>query len=350
MNVVIIGAGVSGLSAANYLVDHGIKPIIIDADKVGKVKVCGEFFSYETIHFLKRWGIPFIEIKKANFNTMSGSYSFNLPFSCASSSRAICEELLASRAISLGAKLYDNSYVKEIIPPNSAKDVSYIKTSNAEFIADKLIITTSRLPCFDSSKANNAQYIGIKAHFKNITMPNELNMYMIPGAYMGITNITESTTNVCCLAKKSLVDKFDNVDLFMDYFFGSISDLKNIYFRSLGNTDSWLTTQINVFGKKNVPLWNNSYFIGDSIASIYPASGNGLAMGLTSGVMAAEHIIKNSNSNFNNKWDSRYSSRLQYAKILHSLFMAGKKADIAFKIGNLVPGALNFFYRFTRDK
>ena len=347
---IIIGSGLSGLSAANYLLDNGVKPIIIEADIIGRIKVCGEFFSHESIPFLRKWDIPFLEIKKANFITINNNYSLNFPVTSASASRSITESLLAQRAIKLGAQIYEKTFVQEIIPAKTNNDKHYVTLSSGQIlVADKLIITTSKLPFLNSVKTFVPNYIGIKAHFTNIVMPNELNMYMLPRAYMGVTYINASTVNICCLAKKNLVDKFGSVDLFMQHFFAGFDDLKKISKTGIRVNTSWLTTPIGSFGKKSVPDWPNSYCIGDAIASICPAAGNGLAMGLTAGVMAAQHIIFNKQTDFKNEWNLRYSKRLKYAEFLHSLFISPFKANIAFKFVNLFPFTSNVMYKLTRD-
>ena len=345
---VIIGTGISGLSAANYFVDHGIQPIIIEAGTIGRTKICGEFFSYESIPFLEKWDIPFLEIKKSNFITPLNNYSFNFPMPYASTQRSMCELELSKRAVNLGATLYENSLVEEIIPAKQNNGMHYIKLSSGKVIeTNKLIITTSKIS--NTAAQTTDIYVGIKSHFTNIDMPNELNMFIIPGAYMGVTYINSSDVNICCLAKKKLVDQFESLDLFIQYFINSHVSLKNLLKNSKQIHDPWLTGTVNAFGKKNNPNWPNTYFIGDAAATIFPASGNGLAMGLTAGVMAAEHIINNLQTDFKKQWHNRYNKRLSYAKILHSLFISPYKADIAFKITNSFPFISNIFYKLTRD-
>lgn len=349
---VIIGAGIAGLSAANYFIDHEIFPIIIEADVIGRNKICGEFFSPEAIPFLQHWNIPLITINKSNFITRTNKYSFVIPQS-ASVSHSLCELELAKRAVNLGGQIFTKTAVTQITPAKTKHDLHYLTLSNGQMLqTNNLIIATGKLPILSNNISSimpvAPQYVGIKAHFNDINMPNELYMYLATGAYMGVTYVDNSTVNICCLAKKSLVDKYKSSDDFFENFINSNKILSNQYNSSLVN-NSYITGTISKFGKKIIPDWHNTYFIGDAAATIFPASGNGLTMGLTSGVMAADYIINNAHNNFRKKWDLRYNRRLQYAHLLHYLFLNPDFADTGFKLATLFPSIFNNFYKLIRD-
>ena len=345
---IIIGAGVAGLATANYFVDNNVHPIIIEADEIGRNKICGEFYSPEVTPILHNWNIPLIMIQKTNFIIPQYNYSYMLPSSAGSIARSKCELLLANRAQKLGAKIFTKTSVTEIINAKNETSEHIIKLSTGEiFKTHKLIIASGKLPFLTQQKKLTPRYVGIKAHFTNITIPNELYMCMINGAYMGITYVDDSTVNICCLAKKNLVDKFKNIDEFMLNFFNSNKVLKNI-FKNAKMNYPWITGFVPNFGKKTIPNWPNTYFIGDAAATIFPASGNGLAMGITSGIMAAKYIINNKN-NFKKNWYIRYNKRLYFAKILNSLFLRPKIAKIGFRLATYFPILSKTFYRFTRD-
>lgn len=347
-NPIIIGAGIAGLSAANYLVDNNIAPIVIEADIIGRAKVCGEFFSPEAIPFLQQWEVPLISINRANFFTPDFQYEFDMPQAAGSVSRNVSETHLAQRAIDKSAQIYTNTKVLNIIPAQDKNDIHYIKLSTGQILqTDKLIIATGKIPSLNITKQSEPNYFGIKSYFTNINIPNELNMFMIPGAYMGVTYVDDKTINVCCLVQKKIIDKYQNYQDFLQHFTSKYSMLKNII--NSGNSPEWLTAMVPNFGKKNIPNWPNTYFIGDAAATIFPASGNGLTMGLTSGIMAAEHIVSNLQNDFKKDWNLRYKSRLQYAKLLNSLFMNPNYATLGFKIANRFPFISDAFFKLTRE-
>lgn len=344
---IIIGAGIAGLSAANHLIDNNIQPIIIEGDTIGRMKICGEFFSPEAIPFLQNWNIPIISIKRANFFTPNFNYSYNMPYDAASVSRSMCELQLKKRAIEKGTQIYENTFVTKIIPAQDNNDIHYIKLSNGQILeTNKLIVATGKIASLDLQNKLTAKYVGIKTHFTNINIPNELHMFIIDGAYMGVTFIDDKTINVCCLAKKNLIDKYKDHEEIIKQFINKYPVLNDL--NNATQVQSWLTAYVPNFGKKTIPTWPNTYFIGDAAATIFPASGNGLTMGLTSAIMAAQYIL-NTQDNFRHHWNVKYKSRLHYAKILNYLFLKPNYATLGFKIANKLPFISNLFYKLTRE-
>lgn len=345
---IIIGGGIAGLATANYLVDHNIKPIIIEANIIGLHKVCGEFFSAEAVPFLNEWNCPLILIDKTNFYTTNSKFSFKMPKPSGSIDHSLCELILEERAARNGTEIFRNTKVINIIPALTESDLHTIELSNGAVMqTNNLIVATGRIPSLNKNTKFIPKYFGIKAHFKNINISNELHMFLIKNAYMGVSFVDNKTVNVCCLAKKTAVEKFDSPQEFITNFIKQFPQLNCL--NKSNQLYNWITVQVPEFGKKQVPDWPNCYFIGDAAATIFPASGNGLAMSITSGVMAAKDIISNLKT-YKKDWNLRYLSRLKYAKFLNYLFMHPAFATLSFKIAKLFPFLFRIFFKLTRDK
>ena len=81
--VLIVGGGLAGLTAAVHLSKEGIDVVLIEKSKYPYHKVCGEYISNEVIPYLNRLGIdPFengavpiskLEISNATGNTIKTS-------------------------------------------------------------------------------------------------------------------------------------------------------------------------------------------------------------------------------------------------------------------------------------
>jgi len=347
---IIIGAGLAGLSAANRLLDNNIKPIIIDSDIIGKPKVCGEFFSPECHEYLKSWGVKMNLVHNIHFITNNSKMDFKIPEPAASLNRSKVELKLYERALGLGATFYFNTKVEKIVPPKNKKGLYLISLSNGKSLeANYLIVAAGRLNFLNQTKQNiKPKYIGIKSHYKNVDIDNDLYMYLDNGLYMGVSKIDENLVNVCCLVKREEFEKYKTPDDFMQHLINKSDVLKKQFKNGTNIYDDWLTVPVFNFGKKIIQKWPNSYFIGDAAASIYPASGNGLAIGISSGVMAADHIANSSKEDFHKLWQKRYSRRFFYASILHKIFMSPRLYNFGTKLIKIFPGLSNFFYKFTR--
>ena len=64
----------------------------------------------------------------------------------------------------------------------------------------------------------------------------------------------------------------------------------------------WLVTRAPEFSHRKTPKWANGYFIGDAAGSIPPATGNGLSMALSSGIMAAKYAVRGDANGFRRAW------------------------------------------------
>lgn len=349
---VIIGGGIAGLSAANYLLDNGIEPILIEAHSFSRHKVCGEFFSPEAVGLLENWNIPISYIKQAHFIARGTEFILDFPNPAGSISRALCEQLLADRAQKLGGRILTNTTVTELVPAVSESTPYHLVLSTGETMrAQTLILAAGRLPIHEVHGPLYApRYIGIKAHFKNLPVHDQLYMYITPGAYMGVSSIEEDKTNISCLAKREMVERAGGAHMFIQNFIENIPELKERLYDARCLYDNWLICPVYSFGKKVVPQWPNAYFIGDAAASIEPAAGNGLAMAITSGIMAAQYAIDGSYDSFRKAWHKRYSRRLRWAKLLHSIFLRPTVAKQAFLCARVWPTAARIFYHKTREE
>lgn len=349
LKICIIGGGVAGLSAANYLVDNNIKPILIESEDFGRQKVCGEFFSPEVVPILENWSIPFVPIVNANFITSKRKFTFKFKRPAASISRSLSEKLLSERAKNLGATLLINTKVKDILPSNG-KNQHIIRLSNDEVIkTDTLIVAAGKLPFLNKTKVDKKpQFTGIKAHFANLPVEDQLYMYITPGAYFGVTSIENGKTNISCLINNSMVKGIENPNVLIKKIFQNIPRM-NKQINKATQLYDWLITPIFQFGKKQLPGWPNTFFIGDAIAGIEPAAGNGLAMGISSGIMAGQYAISKSSEEFKTAWHQRYSNRLRWAKLLHYCFLRPWIANKAFFVCDIFPEIANKIYLSTRE-
>ena len=75
--VLIIGGGLAGLTAAIHLVKNGLQVTVIEKNEYPKHKVCGEYISNEILTYYTWLNITLQELKptkitKLNFSTNAG--------------------------------------------------------------------------------------------------------------------------------------------------------------------------------------------------------------------------------------------------------------------------------------
>ena len=116
-DVVIIGGGLAGLSAAIHLRKHDFKVVLIEKNEYPKHKVCGEYISNEVLPYLEYLGVDVFALGAKKITKFELSSSKNhlvtsdLPMGGFGISRYALDEALFLRAKSNGVKVMQDSVV-----------------------------------------------------------------------------------------------------------------------------------------------------------------------------------------------------------------------------------------------
>jgi len=110
-----------------------------------------------------------------------------------------------------------------------------------------------------------------------------------------------------------------------------------------------MTTSIPEFGIKATPNWQSTYFIGDAAVTIPPACGDGLAMGVLGGRLAAEYAVRNQALTFKTMWKKRCVNQMFWGKLLHKMMLNPTIGSPLFKLGNYLPSITRKVFELTRQ-
>lgn len=344
----IIGGGIAGLCAAIRLTELGEEPLLIEGGSYPAHKICGEFLSPECLQYLHEWNIYPKSIPKAVLRTVSSSLTFSFPTPAGALSHLQLDPALADYATKSGAKLRTNTQVKAFQPKRHLNDAHLIQLANGETLEiSHVIIATGRIPSY-TTQAPKMCYVGFKTHFKNILSEGDLEMYSFPGAYLGIAPIEDNKYNVACLAKLKEVGRFSHPHLFIE----NLISLNPRILATLSAGDNlfgqWMTAAIPAFGIKQTPAWLDTYFIGDAAVTIPPACGNGLAMAILGGRLAAEYAVRFQAQEFKKMWMKRCSSQMFWGKLLHKFLLHPSCSTHLLKLGHSFPYLSHKIFELTR--
>jgi flavin-dependent dehydrogenase len=345
---VIVGGGVAGLSAANTLADRGLSPLIIESGKFPAHRICGEFISHECLPILQRWDIPVSQaITGCRFYSGQNKVELEFPYPSGSCSRYLLDSSLLERAKQKGARALTETSVLSL---NIQSENYELVLSNGQMIkARHLMIGTGRIPKMPGmQEVKELKYFGFKSHFKGIHSNQDVEIHNFKGGYLGISNVDSETTNIACIVHKNLVE---NPALFMEKL---IQDESLPFFKErMLNAEmlfpNWLTGQVPEFGIRDNPSWDRVFWIGDAAGSIPPVSGNGLAIAITSGHMAANFYLDSNAAEFKKAWLARYKKRFFIAKCLHRLMIHPQISPIAIKLGSKLPWLPHYIWKLTRE-
>lgn len=337
---VIIGGGMAGLCAANRLVELGASPLLIEAGDYPAHKICGEFISTGSMKILEQWGIQPKIIEKACFRTPQQELHYSFKNPAGSLSHLQLDPALAQRAQKRGAFILTNTKVIDIHITKDKTEDHLLELSNGTTLQAKhLLIATGRIPSLP--QVFKPQYIGFKAHFQGFPASNTLEMFSIPGAYLGSAPIEEGKFNVAALTTHN------SVQATIDHFINQHPLLKSTLNAGKNLFSEWMETPVPEFGINHTPQWPRVYFIGDAAATIPPASGNGISLAIQCGHLAAAYAVQDDERGFKKAWKQQIRAPIYFAKLLHRMMLNPTLGNKAIALNRFLPLA-NIFFHLTR--
>lgn len=341
IDFLIIGGGISGLSVANRLVDLGENPVLIEASEYPSHKICGEFLAPASIPYLQDWDIhPESTVKKMTFFFKGSTFSFDLPKEAWSISRYVLDNLLMERAKKNGASILSKTKVIDVKQDLSSNETLYlISLSNGNLLkARHIFVGSGRI--FQTKKISTfpeMPYFGFKAHFEGLNIQNAAEMHLLPNAYLGISQVGNNVFNVAGLLKikGKVADPISRIESLFNCPEAKLLKTKLASGKMLFK--EWIHTEAPEFGIKKTSPLKNVYFIGDAAGTIPPATGGGLAMGVTSGYLAADYAVAQNDEGYRTAWKKLYKKKILFGCLLHKTITHSPMTKASFFVCKKLP-------------
>ena len=363
--VVIIGGGLSGLTAAIQFAKDKYSVIVIEKNEFPKHKVCGEYISNEVLPYLKSLGIDIeslqpTTINKLSFSLVSGkTLQAKLPLGGFGISRYALDQYLYNYAIQLGCKIVQET----VVDINFQQDEFTISTNLNEYKARLVIGAFGKRSNLDiklkrSFIQKHSHWLGVKAHY-SLDFPDDLvGLHHFKGGYCGVSKIENNLVNICYLANYDTFKRYKSIEDYQINVVYKNPNLKAVFEKAAIQFEKPLTiSQISFEKKKSVE--NHILMIGDTAGLIHPLCGNGMAMAIHSAKLAAENSIaflenrinrSTLENNYRTDWDKNFKSRLRVGRFLGKLLQKEKLAQFTLNIFILFPFLLPMIIKKTHGK
>lgn len=267
----IAGGGLAGLSLGIALRREGIDVTLHEAMSYPRHRVCGEFISGVSEETLLRLGIQDLLADVARPQQVqwwSGAQnlgSFHLPTAAYAVSRHRLDAQLCDRLRELGGIVYENQRMLATPEPGT-------------------VWAAGR-------RAEKGEWIGLKAHVRDLELASGLEMHLGTHAYVGLAAIEDGWINVCGLFRLNANVRAKPSELLLSYV--RENKLPKLAERLAAAT--WRensTTAVAGFrlGKQS-PL-DGLATIGDAHSIIPPFTGNGMSMALEAAALAIDPLCR----------------------------------------------------------
>ena len=354
-DVLIVGAGPAGATAAILLAAAGARVRLLDKAVFPREKLCGEFVSPEALPVLARTGaLPHLAGRSAGaertsevvFTTPSGQL-LRLPVPGTGSSRASgalgisrreMDAALVARAAALGADVVEGFEVREILVSSTGvtgvrgqargSDGSVAFSAGSVLAADGRDSALARLLDPTRRRRRASPRFGIKAHFQGVSgLSSAVELHLFRGGYVGLTDLGDGRVNVCSLLDRSVAAAVphDPEHIVEEVFF------RNPFARDrlegAQRVSDWVAVGSLVF-RAETPARAGVMFLGDAAGTIAPFAGEGMSMAFRSAEIAAEEILpdpgasrdrRTADARYAARWRREFARRIAFARGLGSL-------------------------------
>ena len=364
--VVIIGGGLAGLTAAIHLCQQGKKVVLFEKNSYPKHKVCGEFISNEVLPYFNQLGLAISHLNPTSINSTtisiaSGqSISKDLPLGGFGISRYQLDNYLYQEAIKWGCKIIHQN----------VNDVSFfdnefnITTENQEVFKAKIVLgafgkrSNLDIQLKRDFIKQKSPWLAVKVHYSGDFPSDLVALHNFEGGYCGVSKVENDHINICYLVKFEVFKKYKNIEEFQKNVLNQNPELKTIFEQSKLLFDNPLSISQISFEKK-AQVENHLLMLGDSAGLIHPLCGNGMAMAIHSAKIASECVIsfldnkltrEEMEKNYALQWNYYFKNRLQTGKQLSKLLLNQSMNRILMKILLTFPVLLTLIIRKTHGK
>ncbi|KEO73610.1 NAD(P)/FAD-dependent oxidoreductase [Anditalea andensis] len=342
--VVVIGGGLGGLTTAYLLAKGGKKVTVVEKKTYPFHRVCGEYVSNEVKNFLIKENLyPYehdpINISTFRLSAISGKM-VDLPLDLGGFgiSRYHFDQFLYEKCLEINVQFLLETQVLDVNYNNKSNLFDVNLSDGTSITSNYVLGAFGKRSKMDKSLSRpfintRTPYIGVKYHVKTDFPSHIVALHNFEGGYLGINKVAKDTFNICYLGSKHQLKKYGNISEMEKQVLH-----KNPIISALFHNSDFLFEKPEVINEVNFsskePINNHILMIGDASGLITPLCGNGMAIAIHSGKLAAEAILQNKNRNdierqYVDNWTKNFKTRLRVGRTVQKLFGTNLSSNIA---------------------
>jgi flavin-dependent dehydrogenase len=363
--IVIVGGGLAGASAACVLGREGHSALLLERDLEPRHKVCGEFLSVEAQTYLSHLGIDLDSLGASRISRLRLYYrgkqaEAKLPFLARSLSRKVLDEALLSKAAFYGARIMRGVTVRSVITEETASwiDAGSFGSLQAEtlFLASgKHDVRGVKRPV--SGSINDL--IGFKMHYRlsaeqRTSLDGAIEVILFEDGYAGLQLTEGGIANLCLVVAQERFERAGKSwDSLVEQITGECPLLADRLRDALAIFDKPLSIFQIPYGFVHQPGMTEPqglFRLGDQMGVIPSFTGEGMSMALHSGYLAASIFLRHgrTSTEFHRRMASDVQRQVRLAFALNKAARYGPGLTALFHLCCTWPSLMRQIAAFTR--
>ncbi|MEL7119861.1 MAG: NAD(P)/FAD-dependent oxidoreductase [Bacteroidota bacterium] len=366
-DVVIIGGGLAGLTAAIAIARAGKEVLVIEQKSYPQHKVCGEYVSNEVVSYFESLGFDVRKIQPHTVHTFrlhgpSGQYvETQLPLGGFGLRRYTFDLELYKYAQSLGVAFMENTKVFDV---TFEDDFFEVNAKHQTKCKSKVVLGSFGKRSSLDKQLKRAfiqkptDYFGVKFYLKKDFSKELVSLYNFEGGYGGAVLVEDGTVDVAYLARTSTLKKYGGLEAFEQEVLN-----KNPAWKLLVDDAEYIwpkpMTISNISFLPKERIVNHVLMIGDAAGMIPPLVGNGMAMGIHASKLASENVLRFLDGQisrnemelcYSKAWNKKFGSRLFWGRNLQHFMGKNHISELSIQTLKKFPFILPLIIKQTHGQ
>lgn len=357
-DALVVGGGLAGSSVAARLAKAGRHVVLLEKSKGPHHKVCGEFISREALHYLEQHNVDVsalgsVPIRSVRLVTNKRQEEAGLPFAAISVTRKVLDEAMLRMASQAGVEIHCNSAVDELRKTSQGDWIANLRDGRSSQAAHAFLATGKHdLRGWARPAGTHRGLVAFKMFYQltpeqHAQLGHAVELTLFTGGYAGMQPVEHGAVNLCLVVTSEQLRKVgSNWSGLLPHLLQSSPHLD----ARLSGATPLLTAPLAIshipYGHMQRPVQDGLWRVGDQAAVIPSFCGDGMAIALHSGALAAEHFLHAATpESFQHKLRGQLQVRLSIATRISQLLVTFPQAA---RVISLSPGLLSSIALMTR--
>ena len=366
-DVVIIGGGLAGLVSALALAKAGLRVTLVEKKSYPFHRVCGEYISNEVLPYLRSLGVEVSALGPARINRFllssptGKTLETKLDLGGFGLSRYTLDHYLYQLAQKQGVNFILQQTAQEVA---FADDAFKVHLSGGHVLEAKVVLGAYGKRANLDRQLNRrffrarSPYIGVKYHIEYDFPRDLIALHNFKDGYAGISAIEEGRHCFCYLTTRQNLKQHGSIGQMEQAVLSRNPHLQHIFqAAAFVYKQPEVINEVSFATKTSVE--NHMLMCGDAAGMITPLCGNGMAMAIHSGKIAAEqvlHYFRNGHNRqqleaaYSHCWKKAFAKRLTVGRTVQQLFGSTILSEVAVGALRHMPPATQLIMRLTHGQ